>query len=100
MSGFTLLNLMWSAAVLWGWLCLLGPGTSVADTPTGSHPPGHLKPMGSHRPPEGSIDAVDGFVSPQEFWEYAKGLGSKPLLFKGAAKGVPAYSLWTDDYLE
>ena len=60
--------------------------------------PGHLKPLGSHRDPNGSIDEIQGFPDPELFFEkYVK--ASKPVVFKDAAKMVPAYSKWTDEYL-
>ena len=62
------------------------------------HPPGHLEPLGSHQPPLGSIDNTDLVPSSQDFFEqYA--LPGEPVLFKGAAKKMPAYSKWTDEYL-
>ena len=62
------------------------------------HPPGHLEPLGSHQPPLGSIDNTDLLPSSQDFFEqYA--LPGQPVLFKGAAKKMPAFSKWTDEYL-
>ena len=62
------------------------------------HPPGHLEPLGSHQPPLGSIGNTDLVPSSQDFFEqYA--LPGEPVLFKGAAKKMPAFSKWTDEYL-
>lgn len=62
------------------------------------HPPGHLEPLGSHQPPLGAIDRTDTVPSSQDFFErYA--LPGKPVLFNGAAKKMPAYLKWTDEYL-
>ena len=61
-------------------------------------PRGHMLPLGSHRPSEGHIDELHSFPHPADFYQkYVK--GSKPVIFKGAAKGIPAYTLWTDKYL-
>lgn len=62
------------------------------------HPPGHLKPLGSHQPPLGSIDTTDLVPSSQDFFEQNV-LPGTPVLLKGAAKKMPAYSKWTDKYL-
>lgn len=62
------------------------------------HPPGHLEPLGSHQPPLGSIEITDFVPSSPDFFEqYA--LPGEPVLFKGAAKKMPAFSKWTDEYL-
>lgn len=61
-------------------------------------PSGHLQPLGSHQPPEGSLAVVDVLPSPREFFEnYVK--PGKPVIFRGAAKAMPPYTQWTDDYL-
>lgn len=70
--------------------------SGLSDPP----PPGHLKPLGSHRAAEGEIASVnvDNIPSPEDFFkDYV--FPGKPLLFRGAAKQMPAYSLWTDEYL-
>lgn len=65
---------------------------------TETYPAGHLEPLGAHRPAEGHIDIVEGFVEPEIFYEeYVK--PSKPVVFKNAALGIPAFSSWSDDYL-
>ena len=71
----------------------------VIRTPDAAEPlPGHLQPLGSHRDPEGPLEEVQGFPDAQIFFEkYVT--GSKPVVFKDAAKKIPAYSKWTDDYL-
>lgn len=59
---------------------------------------GHLKPLGYQKKSEGHIDITSDILDPKTFFDtYVK--GSKPLVFKGAAKHIPAYHLWTDDYL-
>lgn len=62
------------------------------------HPPGHLHPLGSHQPPEGVIASTDIVPCAKDFFEQ-NALPGEPLLFKGAAKKMQAYSQWTDDYL-
>ena len=62
------------------------------------HPPGHLEPLGSHQPPLGLIHNTDFVPSSQDFFQqYA--LPGEPVVFKGAAKKMPAFSKWTDQYL-
>ena len=61
-------------------------------------PAGHLQPLGSHRPSEGNIKSIDFIPSPKDFFkEYAS--ISQPVIFKGAAKLSPGFSLWTDNYI-
>ncbi|XP_013384785.1 jmjC domain-containing protein 5 [Lingula anatina] len=60
--------------------------------------PGHLLYLGSHQPAEGTIEVTDTWPDPETFYKTYVEPG-KPLLFKGKAKGIPAYNLWTDDYL-
>ena len=62
-------------------------------------PRGHLKPLGHHRPAEGLITTVDGFLKPETFYKNHV-LASKPVLFKGAAHDLPAYQRWSDTYIE
>lgn len=68
---------------------------SLADVPDG-----HLKPLGSHRPPETNlVDDLQEMPSPQEFWtKYV--LPSKAVVLRGAAKHGRAFTLWTDKYLK
>ena len=71
-----------------------------ASAESSTDPTGHLQPLGSHRPPEAVIASVtvDKIPSPEDFFNNYV-LPGKPLLFEGAAKEMPAYSLWTDVYL-
>ena len=61
--------------------------------------PGHLQPLGSHRPPM-QVDVKDGQLNPIEFFDnYVK--PSKPVLLKGAAKNFPSFLNWrNDEYLK
>lgn len=67
-----------------------------------SHDPaGHLKPLGSHLPPNVEIPVLSKFPSPMEFYEkYVK--KGKPVLFKNVLETVnlPLYHKWTDAYLD
>lgn len=63
-------------------------------------PVGHLKPLGSHRPPEVNlVDDLQEIPSPQEFWtNYVR--PSKAVVLRGAAKHGRAFTEWTDKYLK
>lgn len=67
---------------------------------SGAIPFGHLKPLGSHRPPETNlVDDLQDMPSPQEFWtKYV--LPSKAVVLRGAAKHGKAFTQWTDKYLK
>lgn len=71
----------------------------VLTTYGSEDPTGHLKPLGAHQPPVADVMSVDEVPSPQEFFTRYVQPG-KPVLFKGAAVRIPAYSLWTDGYLK
>ncbi|XP_070543367.1 bifunctional peptidase and (3S)-lysyl hydroxylase Jmjd7-like [Ptychodera flava] len=60
--------------------------------------PGHMKPLGAHRPPEEPIDVLDYVPDPHSFFENYVFPG-KPVLFRGAAKRMKAFQTWNDDYL-
>eukprot|EP00450_Noctiluca_scintillans_P026231 CAMPEP_0194519620 /NCGR_PEP_ID=MMETSP0253-20130528/53299_1 /TAXON_ID=2966 /ORGANISM="Noctiluca scintillans" /LENGTH=252 /DNA_ID=CAMNT_0039363775 /DNA_START=1 /DNA_END=756 /DNA_ORIENTATION=- len=53
----------------------------------------------------GHVEVLESLPSHARFFEeYLRGTGEfakvgKPVLFSGAARGMPAYNLWTDDYL-
>ena len=58
--------------------------------------PGHMQPIGSHRPPEESISILSYVPNPVEFYEdYV--IMQTPVLFKGAIAGTPAVTKWRDD---
>ncbi|XP_071507437.1 bifunctional peptidase and arginyl-hydroxylase JMJD5-like [Diadema antillarum] len=62
-------------------------------------PPGHLKPLGSHRPPEmPGVDVLERVPDPPDFFSRYVEAG-RPAVFKGAAKEMASYRLWTDEYL-
>ncbi len=74
------------------------PGAAVPGNDRS--PAGHLQPLGSHRPHEGVVTMIDGFIDPLPFHRQYMEPG-KPVIFKGAAKGLPAFHTWgSDDYLE
>ena len=74
-------------------ICALSSLTSTEDVPKG-----HLQPLGSHRPAEGSVETLDFVPSPSEFYD-AFVVPSKPVIFKGAGKASRGFYQWTDDYL-
>lgn len=59
---------------------------------------GHMKPFGSHHPPDFIVEELPYMISPQDFYMnyVAK---HKPVVIKGAVKYWPAYMKWTDEYL-
>lgn len=61
-------------------------------------PPGHLKPLGFHRPPLGHVDVLDHVISPREFWEKYASKG-EPVVFRGAANHSLGFTRWTNEYL-
>ena len=58
--------------------------------------PGHLQPIGSHRPPEEHISTLSYVPNPLEFYEEYVGTQT-PVLFKGAILDTPALTKWRDD---
>ena len=62
---------------------------------------GHLEPLGNHRPgPEDTIDEYNGSLSlsAETFYkEYV--LKRRPVIIRNAAVDMPAFSKWTDEYL-
>lgn len=63
-------------------------------------PVGHLKPLGSHRPPQTNlVDDLEEMPSPQDFWrKYV--LPSRAVVLRGAAKHAKAFTEWTDKYIK
>ena len=64
-----------------------------------AHPPGHMQPLGSHRPMAGEIERIDYVPDPVTFYEeyVAK---ERPVIFTGAVLGTPALTEWSDQYLK
>ena len=61
--------------------------------------PGHMQPIGSHRPPEDNITILSYVPDPLEFYEEYMSL-KKPVLLKGAISSTPAVTKWiSDEYL-
>lgn len=61
--------------------------------------PGHMQPIGSHRPPEEHITILSRVPDPLEFYEEYVSL-KKPVLLKGAISSTPAVTKWiSDEYL-
>ena len=60
---------------------------------------GHMKPLGQQRKAEGHIEILDKIPDPLTFHrEFV--VGSKPAVFRGAAKNIPAFELWNDEYMK
>ncbi|XP_065060405.1 bifunctional peptidase and arginyl-hydroxylase JMJD5-like isoform X2 [Rhopilema esculentum] len=59
---------------------------------------GHLERLGLQRTPEGHVDILTELPSPVEFFEKYVTPG-RPAVFKGAAKKMPAFKKWDDEYL-
>ena len=62
-------------------------------------PKGHLERLGNQGPKQGHIEVLDALPSPVEFFENYIVPG-KPVVFKGAAKPMPAFKNWNDEYLK
>eukprot|EP00794_Sanderia_malayensis_P012073 gene12073-13317_t len=67
--------------------------------PDSEDPPGHLKPLGWQRPPEGPVKEYDRTIATQEY--YDNHIKSKtPLVLRQAIKLSPAIEKWSDKYLK
>ena len=64
----------------------------------GADPPGHMRPLGSHRPPE-AVARVSEMLSPEEFyWKYHQ--PHKPVVMEGIITGTEVFKNWgQDEYL-
>lgn len=60
---------------------------------------GHMEPLGQQRKSEGHIEILDKIPDPLTFHKEFI-VGSKPAVFRGAAKNIPAFDLWTDEYMK
>ena len=68
----------------------------VAVIAIGSDPPGHMQPIGSHRPPEENLTILSYVPDPVKFNEDFV-LTNTPVLLKGAIAGTPAVTKWNND---
>ena len=59
----------------------------------------HANYIGLQSGPIKTIDVLDSFILPVEFFDQYV-IPGKPVLFKGAAKTFPAFSKWTDEYFK
>lgn len=59
---------------------------------------GHMERLGLQRKPEGHVEILNELPSPLEFFDKYVSPG-KPVVFKGAAKEMPAFKNWNDEYL-
>ena len=63
------------------------------------HLPGHMQPLGSHRPMEGEIERIDYIPDPVTFYEKFV-QESRPVVMEGAVKDTTPLKMWTDEYLK
>ena len=61
--------------------------------------PGHMQPLGSHRPMEGEIERISHIPDPMTFYQDYVDM-NKPLVLEGAIRGTPPLTTWTDKYLK
>ena len=60
--------------------------------------PGHLKPLGEHRPMDGKVESLTHLPSPLEFYSrYVE--ASKPVIIRGILNETFPLKEWTDEYL-
>ena len=63
------------------------------------HLPGHMQPLGSHRPMEGEIERIDYVPDPVTFYEkFVERL--QPVILEEAIANTWVLEMWTDDYLQ
>jgi hypothetical protein len=68
---------------------------------SGPDPPGHMKPLGSHRPPvEGPDEIAEGkSIEPRVFWKTYVA-GHKPLVLRGIGAQSEGLKKWSMEYVE
>lgn len=76
-------------------ICIISCGILVCGHLT-AHP-GHMKPFGYGGPFVNAPEATE-FPSSREFFETYVAMGT-PLVVRGGAKHMAAFSKWTDEYL-
>ena len=80
-------------------LCIAGLGRCELDEGHAEELPGHMQPLGSHRPAEGEIERINHIPDPVSFHqEYVN--ENKPVVLEGAISGSPPLTTWTDKYLK
>ena len=60
-------------------------------------PPGHMLPIGSHRPMEGHIKRLSEIPDPITFYEEYV-LPKQPVVMEGALRDTFPINNWTDEY--
>ena len=63
------------------------------------HPPGHMQPLGSHRPMEGEIERIDYVPDSVTFYEEFV-TKERPVVFDRVVLETPPLTKWTDQYLK
>ena len=65
----------------------------------GDELPGHMQPLGSHRPMEGEIERLSHIPDPVTFYqEYVK--PKRPVVFSAAIANTAPLTRWTDEYFK
>lgn len=72
--------------------------TALAWCPACSANQEPLKPLGAHIPCSGHIEVRQDVPEPAEFFHKYSNAG-RPVLMRGAALAMPAYTRWQDSYL-
>jgi lysine-specific demethylase 8 len=64
-------------------------------------PRGHLQYFGSHQPADGNIETLGKFPTPEDFYGIYVSPGI-PVKFHNVlnSRTMPAFGLWTDEYLK
>ena len=61
--------------------------------------PGHMQPLGSHRPAEGEIERINHIPDPVTFYhEYV--VPKRPVVLSAAIAKTPPLTRWTDEYFK
>ena len=61
----------------------------------GEELPGHMKPLGAHRPPE-QVRRLSHLPGPKQFYEEFM-VPKTPVIFEGAMRNSPVWRSWQDD---
>ena len=65
----------------------------------GNELPGHMQPLGSHRPMEGEIERISHIPDPVTFYQdYV--VPKRPVVFSAAIANTPPLTRWTDEYFK
>ena len=65
----------------------------------GDELPGHMQPLGSHRPMEGEIERINNIPDPVTFYEEYV-VPKRPVVLAAAIANTPPLTRWTDEYFK